>query len=258
MPKAKPPLEDAKDLEIGLAKEVGISVKEAKIDPVRLVKSLASKSRSQDSSSNPPPEIRLEQTNCASGDDPHTEAIQFELSISFNGRTYTATRTLPRIIQLRNDLISEINARRKALRGKRIGLFKKRSIKSLGLVDIDGGSAIDDDEMTVESVDVEEEDVSIPEIPDYYSGEERAGSFAGKGFTLLHALLRSYCPAMEGWLRKVTDLMPPMDSPSLSKFLWEPVSGEVHMSSSHSFSTLVSIKEDLSEDEGETEDNLES
>jgi hypothetical protein len=52
-------------------------------------------------------------------DDPHKEAIQFELSTIFNGRTYSATRTLPTIVQLRNDLIAEINNRRNALRARR-------------------------------------------------------------------------------------------------------------------------------------------
>ena len=43
---------------------------------------------------------------------PHDEAIEFELSISFNGRKYTATRTMQCIVQLRNDLIREMNSRK--------------------------------------------------------------------------------------------------------------------------------------------------
>lgn len=242
----------------GSTREVGISVKDAKIDPVRLVKSLTTVTKNRKRDSNAPttkqPEVStgkkdsssIDNSDCNSQeeDDPHKDAIQFELNISFNGRTYSATRTLPRIIQLRNDLISEISIRRsKALR-------RMRWIKKRPKADFD----VEDDDVTVVTVnDDEDEDVKIPELPDYYSAEERSSSGGrGRGFTLLHALLRSYCPVMEGWLLKVADLAP--DSPSLSNFLWEPVSGS-NMRSTNSFSTLISIKEDESEDEHEEEED---
>lgn len=253
-------VEEKKEEDITSPREVGISVREAKIDLVKLVKSLTTstktKSRKRDTNPPPPPVVHTKQSSDVNAsdeeeeDDPHKEAIQFELSISFNGRTYSATRTLPNIIQLRNNLISEISSRRKVLRDRRPRWIKKA---------MEGEADSDDDETakTVEMDDVY--DVTIPELPDYYSSDDRntGGSFAGRGFTLLQALLRSYCPVMEGWLQKVTDLVPPMDSPSLSHFLWEPVSGEVKMptrSSNHSFSTLVSIKEyDSGEEDAEDE-----
>lgn len=262
----KPVVEESKDDDVASSREVGILVKEAKIDVARLVKSLttSTKSRKRETQPQPPPVIFTTQTSDLTAsdmgeDDPHKEAIQFELSISFNGRTYSATRTLPTIVQLRNDLIAEINNRRNALRARRLCWTKKREDNRK----TKEGSDDWDDNDTVKTVDEEDiYDVTIPELPDYYSSEDRntGGSFAGRGFTLLHALLRSYCPAMEGWLRKVTDLVPPMDSPSLSQFLWEPVSGEVKVptkskmptrGSNQSFSTLVSIKEDDECDEGE-------
>jgi hypothetical protein len=254
--------------------QVGISVKDAKIDPVRLVKSLTTttKSRKQNNSATPsaPQEVtanksgscKVDKNTCSNDedDDPHKDAIQFELNISFNGRTYSATRTMPRIIQLRNDLISEINIRRsKALR--RMRWIKKQSKVVVDFLEVDEADDIGDD-MTVKTVDDNDnvsrhdhyDDVKIPELPDYYSAEERSNSGGrGRGFTLLHALLRSYCPVMEGWLLKVTALVP--DSPSLSNFLWEPVSGSADMRSTNSFSTLVSIKEDDSEDEVEDEED---
>jgi len=260
---ARRPLQPQEDGDEGASREVGISVKDAKIDPVRLVKSLTttSKSRKRDGVPPIPQEVtagscQVDNSNNEEDHDPHKDAIQFELSISFNGRTYCATRTLPRIIQLRNDLISEISSRRsKALH--RMRWIKKRTNKVVDDID---DTIDDDDDVTVRTVHEDDDtidgnldyDVKIPELPDYYSAEERSSSGGnGRGFALLHALLRSYCPVMEGWLLKVTALVP--DSPSLSNFLWEPVSGNM-MQSTNSFSTLVSIKEDESEDEAEEEE----
>lgn len=263
--------EQQQSTEEAMNKEVGISVREAKIDPVRLVKSMASsKARPKKRDVLPPP-VQMEQNtttddsssstdSTTTDNDPHTDAIQFELNISFNGRTYTATRTLPRIIQLRNDLITEIGSRRKALQEKRKQWLRRSKRRhnnnNIGCTKVSETTTTtfenDDDDVTVNTaVDDDDDDVCtiIPEIPEYYS-EER-GNFAGRGFTLLHALMRSYCPAMEGWLRKVTDLVP--DSPSLSNFLWEPVSGMA--TTRHcSFNTLVSIKEDDSEEEEDDDD----
>ncbi|KAI2513820.1 hypothetical protein MHU86_603 [Fragilaria crotonensis] len=268
-PASKNPVtEEKKAVDMTSQKEVGILVKEAKIDMARLIKSLttSAKNRKRDVIPPPPPVIlQDENSNKVTAadeheDDPHKEAIQFELSISFNGRTYSATRTLPNIVQLRNDLIAEINSRRQALRQRRLRWIPQRNTTHKAA---EGGVEWDNDDETVKTIDEDDTyDVTIPELPDYYSSEDRntGGSFAGRGFTLLQALLRSYCPAMEGWLRKVTDLVPPMDSPSLSHFLWEPVSGEVKMptqvklptrGSSHSFCTLVSIKEDEEVDDEE-------
>ena len=267
-PVSKTPVAEEKNVDDATSsKEVGISVKEAKIDVARLVKSLTTttRNRKRDVLPAPPPVLNTENSGEVVApdeheDDPHKEAIQFELSISFNGRTYSATRSLPNIVQLRNDLIAEISSRRKALSRRRLRWIPTRNTSHKTA---DGGVEWDDDDDTVKTVDEDDTyHVTIPELPDYYSKEDRntGGSFAGRGFTLLQALLRSYCPAMEGWLRKVTDLVPPMDSPSLSQFLWEPVSGEVKMStqaklptrgSNQSFCTLVSIKEDEEGDEEE-------
>jgi hypothetical protein len=241
---------------------VGISVKDAKIDPVRLVKSLstAPRNRVRDNllASSLPSERDqgLTKKDSSKKDhDPHKEAMEFELDISFNGRTYTATRTLPRIMQLRKDLISEIKNRRQLLRVRRLRWMKRGECTEKEVED-------HDDEGTVQTVDEEDDashfDVQIPELPDYLEVDERSqggGSFAGRGFTLLHGLMRSYCPAIEGWLRSVTDLISPTDSPSLTNFLWEPVSSDSstslvrRLSSARSFSTLLAIEEDDWEDE---------
>jgi hypothetical protein len=179
------------------AAEVGIAVTEAKIDPVRLVQALTSlpdASRSWKNGSS----LDKQHKNA-----PHEDAIQFELTIKFNGRTYCATRTLPRIMELRNDLIREINTRRQRLQSKRMR-WQFRSAN-----------------------EEEDVDVTIPELPECDNERVAVGGVAGRGFAMLQALLRPYCPAMERWFRNVTDLIPPNSSPSLTNFLWEPVSVDV-------------------------------
>jgi hypothetical protein len=160
--------------------DLGIAVKEAKLDPVRLVKSITGPTRPQTS-------------QCSKGN-PHEDAVEFELSISFNGRKYTAMRSMQCIVQLRNDLIREMNFRKQWLHTRRR--------HSQDAKDEDGDT------------------IQIPEIPPM-TGEEGSGGFVGRGFTMLHAVLSSYCPAMERWLRSVTTIVP-QDSESLSNFLWEP------------------------------------
>mmetsp|Transcript_12353 Transcript_12353/g.36280 ORF Transcript_12353/g.36280 Transcript_12353/m.36280 type:complete len:409 (-) Transcript_12353:1644-2870(-) len=165
-------------------------------------------------------------SSCSSGTD-HDDAIQFHLSINFNGRTYTAMRTLPRFVQLRNDILREIAGRypgEQPLSGRQ----KKKGMPPNP--DTQAGydtESSDEGEVQDASVNV---DISlIPELP---IGEEGttapapgggAVSFAGRGFTRLQALMNHYCPAMEGWLRTVADMVPPEMSPSLTDFLWEPL-----------------------------------
>merc|ERR1712194_857617 len=52
-------------------------------------------------------------------DSPQNQAIEFELSITFNGRKYTAKRTMQCIMQLRDDLIREMKHRKQWLTQER-------------------------------------------------------------------------------------------------------------------------------------------
>lgn len=217
------------------ATDVGIAVTEAKIDPVRLVQALTyhtddSRSRKNGSSLDKP-----------NKNAPHEDAIQFELAIKFNGRTYSATRTLPRIMELRNDLIREINTRRQRLQSKRMR-WQFRSVNE----------------------EEEDADVTIPELPECDNERVAVGGVAGRGFAMLQALLRAYCPAMEGWFRNVTDLIPPNSSPSLTNFLWEPVSVDVERKDdfragrlTHSFSLECIAEDDAAEEECDCVDGRE-
>jgi len=219
--------------------DVVIAVKEAKIDSARLIRSLAlsgdSKKKKKNAAAKPKPlgEDNRQDDGSDNGRkcDPHEEAINFEFSVSFNGREYSATRTLPRILQFRTDLIEEFRARRmwRERRRKRKQSVPPPMAKVRDLSD-----------------DEEEEDGSIPELPRL--SEDAAGS---RGFTMLNALLRSYGPALEHWMMKVMDIVP-HDSQCLTQFLWEPVSGNAANSKKferrRSSSTLLAIQEKDSED----------
>jgi len=135
----------------------------------------------------------------------HDEAVQFTLSISFNGREYTATRPLPSFVKLRNDLLVEVQNRKNS--GTQFGNHRKHEIFH-------------------ESKEFEEEkDVIIPELPLGNKGANgNTGGLvemAGRGFRGLQETVRAYCPPMEEWIQSVAALVP--TSPTLANFLWEPI-----------------------------------
>jgi hypothetical protein len=231
----------------------GIQVKEAKIDPVRLVQCVTQSPRSQsqpskkshtrrrnskerlsDSPQSSPTNRKTtgdEKASCVGTS--HDEAIEFELSISFNGRKYTAMRTMQCIVQLRDDLISEMNSKKRWL--------QMRS-----------------SENSFNTADDEDINVQIPEIPPITTGS----GFVGRGFTMLHAMVTSYVPAMEGWLDSVMAIVP-QDSECLTNFLWEPLPNDLPpmdftFKSCGSLAPLGSIKElEYNTDDSDSEDEWE-
>mmetsp|Transcript_37901 Transcript_37901/g.75541 ORF Transcript_37901/g.75541 Transcript_37901/m.75541 type:complete len:353 (+) Transcript_37901:50-1108(+) len=262
------------------SEEPEIEVKEAKIDPVRLIQSVTGNASSRnptltrkslrrkgsrerlsgDTTSPQNSPVNKRQTMTFGEDDnnkgndgmhgnPHDDAIEFELAISFNGRKYTATRTLQCIMQLRDDLIREMNARRQWLQihQKASEAFSSSDPKACE----QNSYTSSDDPIHVE----------IPEIPSM-SGSATNGSsgFVGRGFTMLHAMATSYVPVMERWLRSVMAIVP-KDSECLTNFLWEPLSNEsfpleIPSKSCTSLATLGSIKElDYHTDDDDDDDS---
>jgi hypothetical protein len=239
----------------------GIEVREAKIDPVRLVQFLTQSPRSQAQQESRKNYLRRRNSKERLNDflnkssyggnskvdeksppmgSPHDEAIEFELSISFNGRKYTATRTMQCIVQLRDDLISEMNNRRRWLQ-------TRASEGPFGTSDVD---------------DVH---VQIPEIPPMTgndNGPAVSYGFVGRGFSMLHAMVTSYVPAMERWLRNIMAVVP-QDSECLMNFLWEPLPNDMPplestYKSCISLTALGSIKElDYDTGDSDSEDEWE-
>lgn len=137
------------------------------------------------------------QSTGSSDGDP--SAIEFQLSISFQGRKYNATRAFPTFVKLREDLLHELKGNDR--RSKRNGLTKCP------------GDLLDDN--------------SVPELPRVLPESLGHGGYAlsgvaRSGFALLQSIAQHYCPEMEVWMRQVAEAFP--CSQSLSRFLWEPLS----------------------------------
>ena len=278
---------------------VVIAVKEAKIDPERLIRSLASKpdSKKAAAKSAAPPtgggessddqvatdtstnatsaqgsspksnsssrrlrrsqkaDLKKKDDSLSREYDPHEEAIKIEISVSFNGRDYTATRTLPRILQFRYDLIEEFRARRK--------FRERRKKKAADIPKMTPTHAhVSDDEDEEDSLDSDDVIPEIPRLADESSAHAGGSSHVlGGGFSMLNALLRPYGPALERWLRNVIDIVP-HDSQCLTQFLWEPISGHAISRKferrTSSMSTLGAIQEtdDLEQYDSDTDEYL--
>ena len=149
--------------------------------------------------------------NSSSETNSHDDAIQFTLSISFNGRKYTATRALPSFVKLRNDLMQEI-ARSKKSKVR----FHDQTTPSQHNQDV-----------FYESREHEEE-VVIPELP-----TDGNIGMTGCGFRGLQETVKNYCPPMESWIRNVAALVP--SSPTLANFLWEPLHKSINFDSTSNF-----------------------
>lgn len=180
---------------------------------------------------------------CSNGEkSQQNEAIEFELSITFNGRKYTAKRTMQCIMQLRDDLIKETKRRRQWLtqtedlststdskltrESSNTGKYDGRlRFNQFSHFDVTQSSS---DKLTTKPEQDKKQScaIQIPEIPPFTSGHDRRHmsgdtGFVGKGFTMLHAMVKSYVPAMESWLKNVMEIVP-QDSECLMNFLWEP------------------------------------
>jgi hypothetical protein len=161
---------------------------------------------------------------------PHNEAIEFELSITFQGRKYTAKRTMQCMIKLRDDLIREMNARRQWLTRQMPPLHSSTA----------NDQATNSNNSNHYTHSPPLHTIEIPEIPplNLSGGNEQHQShsnpsshhsfgmiggigFVGRGFTMLHAMVASYVPVMDRWLKNVMAVVP-QDSECLLNFLWEP------------------------------------
>lgn len=171
-------------------------------------------------------------------------AIQFDLSITFQGRKYTATRPFSTFVKLRYDLMRELklyngdvceNVSVRDGRSKRCAREPSKGTDKF--VDCMSELPASRDQAIPTTV-------SIPELPSLDGNNTssmtgRGGYVAGVarcGFAMLQATAKMYCPEMESWLKHVIDAVP--CSPSLSRFLWEPLA-----SSSESWDTDGAAKD---------------
>lgn len=185
--------------------------------------------------------------------DPHENAIEFVLEISYVGRTYTAKRSLQQIVQLRNDLVEETNIQhhKSIRRGRKIVHPASDEHFSDEEYDDDGNEsastgrycARSDSFEDANSVDSEQYLTSgstIPELPNM--SEKCLLGVLGCGFTKMKGRLHSYRPDLEQWFYAVIGIVHD-DSPVLADFLWEPLSTESYDQLHEGLSKLLSIQE---------------
>ncbi len=211
-----------------------IAVKEAKIDPVRWIEYVTGsspqhyahqigKTLRRRAGYDSPTGTKAKLGVCTSGTSCNSksksqqnEAIEFELAITFKGRRYTAKRTMQCIMQLRDDLIREMNRPSQWLKEPQ-DMSHLRFSQSSYFSSSKGATRKQEQDHKSSSA------VEIPEIPPFSRDHYHSGDtgFVGKGFLMLHAMVKSYVPVMEGWLQSVMEIVP-QDSECLMNFLWEP------------------------------------
>jgi len=199
---------------------IRIKVKSANIDAGVLVRSSSAKFSSRDH-------------NCFSVPD---DAVRFKLSIKFNGRKYTATRSFAKFVKLRRELVKELSMSINIKAGSK---DQRRSI-SQACMDVNGRqqSSSKAESMLPKLPAIISDQVdgsyhfALPRMSSGYSMAKAAasvplnfGSFGGlSGFTKLQSLLLCYySPIIECWLKRVMDVIDVDTSKCLNNFLWEPL-----------------------------------
>lgn len=159
---------------------------------------------------------------------PQEDAIEFNLSITFNGRKYRATRALQSFVKLRKDLLleySKTRSNKKRYSGGQYHVGPRSNFGNEHLLDTKPGLT----EIQKEEEE-EEEELVIPELPIGSSSNKGQGlehgamnmmGMVGNGFRGLQEAVFAYASPMERWIRTVAALAP--TSQALANFLWEPI-----------------------------------
>lgn len=184
-----------KESAMSRSNDVGITVTTASLDKKKFIAA---------SSSN------LSKSN-SSGSIDQWEAVEYELSIKFNGETYKTNKSFPRIVQLRNDLVREVQMRRNRYPGH-FGVI--RSFMTHPSVD-DGGKN--------NKCNDEDNDSVIPELPEGLCNDDSSddGSTGSRSLNMIQSSAIGDCPRIESWLKSVSSLVNPHTSPTLTDFLSE-------------------------------------
>jgi len=175
------------------------------------------------------------------------EAVEYELSISFNGKQYTAKRSFPRILRLRRELVKELHTRRNNYSGH-FGVIRSFMAHPADSYDQNYKCHKDSDATL------------IPELPSGLCSDETPNErlgIAGRSLNMIQSSVTGNSPRLEEWLKLVFQRVKPETSPSLTSFLSEPVEPKVPLprifprarrllrrSYRNSISTLSSISED--------------
>jgi hypothetical protein len=148
---------------------------------------------------------------------PQEQAMQFELLVSHHGRQYTLTRSLHRIRQLRQELLVEQSYQESADHDA-FGRTMEATKTTRTMIHTTTRRTTTTCSNTGTSIP------DLPSLPDH-------GAFSNQSFSSLHALLRSYAPAVQDWFKVVVSpsssssgrTRHPSDSLALTNFLLEPL-----------------------------------
>jgi len=214
---------------------VRIKVKSANVDAGILTRPTR-RSKGTSSRNVPSPHVSKQPQDCFSLPD---DAVLFKLSIRFNGRKYTATRSFAKFVKLRRDLGRELNE-------AYINVKTRSKEYKRGAPSHQYQSCNVDDAMKQQSRCIEAEP-TLPQLPESISDQADGNchfalptmssgismamaaasvpfSMSSRGFTKLQSLLLCYyCPLIECWLKSVIDMIDFDTSPCFNNFMWEPL-----------------------------------
>lgn len=161
------------------------------------------------------------------------DSVRFKLSIKFNGRKYTATRSFAKFVKLRKNLVNELcmstNTR-----------LKRKNISHSTCMSDEEQLSYNKAESMLPKLPASISDrvdgschFALPRMSSGYKMARAAasvsfnmGSGGITGFTKLQSvLLCYYSPLIEWWLIKVMDIIDVDTSTCLNNFLWEPLRG---------------------------------
>jgi hypothetical protein len=149
--------------------------------------------------------------------DNYESALDFELIISFVGRTYSTKRSLQQIAQLRQDLVQDLQVQQQ---------WTERRIRKTVLDDTSSCSSMD---CSLASCATNESNIasscSTGTIPDLPRVSDEIMGVYGWGFAQMCGMLHSYRPALERWFHRIVANVSE-ENPILADFLWEPLSAK--------------------------------
>lgn len=178
---------------------VSITIEEAKIDALELVRALTDKKQTKSphgrgrirrrSTGSKCGRQSLEQANnhCQRSS-PVEESMIFTLRVSLNGRTFDVVRNLARIRSLYKELMEESE-------------YYDRGVG----------------ESTIDPVLCSAAKRHIPAFPNIQDGVSTTS------FGILNALLEQFTPSLQKWLNDIFTTVTPNDSPCLTYFLCDPL-----------------------------------
>jgi len=185
--------------------DIDIAVKSANVNCKRYIAATSENRRSSSSVST----SSAKSTNDSSS---WEEAVDFEISITFNGYTYTRSRSFPRIVRLRNEIAKEISSRKKKNSNARFPVIRSLVNDATNTCITSGYYG---QQKTYKPQHLTDDSTTVI--------TNSLCDVMGLSLTMMQLALNGRsCPAIETWLQSVSsELVDPHASPSLTDFLKE-------------------------------------